>query len=113
MGVRSRSRKKRRDPAPPARRRKSQTQAERLASLRWNINDAKEALQNAVAMERWDTVIKYAKQIQALESKVLSSSQLGARRKYDPRRPFWMNRMTTEQHEKAEQARRRGRRGVP
>lgn len=32
------------------RRKRSKTQAERLASLEWNIKDAKEALKNAMDM---------------------------------------------------------------
>ena len=46
---------------------RSETPQECLHRLDWNINDAKEAMQNAIGMKDWDGVIKYANQIKALE----------------------------------------------
>lgn len=39
-----------------------------MRSLEWHINDAKEALTNAVAMGDWTGVIKYALQLKSLEA---------------------------------------------
>ena len=96
-------------------RRRSRTQAEWLAALRWNIKDATEALTNAVGMKDWEGVVKYARQIQALERKETSAQQTGTYRRYDPRRARWENvrGMTGAQYEAAYQAQRRGRSGLP
>lgn len=94
----------RRDP------RRSRTQAEWLASLRWNINDAKEALQNAVAMGRWDTVIKYAEQLKKLELRLSRAGIRGPRRLERERRTRYLSATEWEQQEAA---RRRGRSGPP
>jgi hypothetical protein len=42
--------------------------SDRLRSLDWNIQDAKDALACAVDMGNWDGVIKYANQLKSLES---------------------------------------------
>lgn len=39
----------------------------RLASLRWNLRDAGEALNNAVAMQNWASARKYITQIEKLQ----------------------------------------------
>jgi hypothetical protein len=62
------------------RRKRSKTQAERLASLDWNIKDAKEALKNAVDMGDWTGVRKYTAQIEKLELQRLRSSIHGRKR---------------------------------
>lgn len=54
-------------------RRRSKTLEEHLASLRYNIRDATEALHAAVSMQRWENVIKYAKQLQVLERKLFAA----------------------------------------
>lgn len=54
-------------------RRRSKTLEEHLSSLRYNIRDATEALRAAVSMERWDNVIKYAKQLRVLERKLFTA----------------------------------------
>lgn len=41
---------------------------DKLRSLDWNIQDAKDALACAVDMGNWDGVIKYANQLKSLES---------------------------------------------
>ena len=70
-------RTKRRDP-----RRRSRTREEWIASLRWNIKDAKEALKNAVDMGDWNAVEKYTRQIKTMEPRLYraESGQLGVRR---------------------------------
>lgn len=67
---------RRRDP------RRSRTREEYVASLRWNIQDAKEALKNAVDMGDWNGVEKYTRQIKAMEPRLYraESGQLGLRR---------------------------------
>lgn len=42
--------------------------SDRLRSLDWNIQDAKDALACATDMGNWDGVIKYASQLKSLES---------------------------------------------
>jgi hypothetical protein len=52
-------------------RRRSRTREEYIASLRWNIKDATEALRHAVDMRRWSNVIRYARQLESLEEKLV------------------------------------------
>lgn len=108
MAARKKSMRTSREPQ----RRRSRTQAEYLASLRWNIRDAEEALINAVRMRSWENVIRYTRQIQVLERREYDTQQLGARRRFDPRRPGG-TRMTTREYEASERARQRGRSGPP
>jgi hypothetical protein len=63
-------------------RRRSRTREEWIASLRWNINDAKEALRNAVDLGDWNAVEKYTRQIKTMEPRLFraESGQLGIRR---------------------------------
>lgn len=67
----------RRDPP-----RRSLTRDEWIASLRWNIKDAAEALQAAVSMRRWDAVVRYARQLQSLESKLHRAETATPRREH-------------------------------
>lgn len=63
-------------------RRRSKTREEYVASLRWNIQDATEALKNAVQMQDWTNVVRYARQLQSLTPKLAraESGTLGPRR---------------------------------
>ena len=63
-------------------RRRSKTREEWIASLRWNIKDAKEALKNAVDMGDWNAVEKYTRQIKTMEPRLYRTEggQLGVRR---------------------------------
>jgi len=90
------------------RRKRSKTQAERLASLDWNINDAREALKNAVDMGDWNGVKKYTNQLEKLELKKLRATQLGWRRS---NRQTMLYRHRTS--EAGHLARERGKRGAP
>ena len=94
--------------AAPSRDRRSQTQAERLASLNYNIRDAREALQNAAAMGRWADVVKYANQLLKLERDRFTSSTRSRRRSEREER-----NLTGAEWDALNQQRRRGRTGVP
>lgn len=62
----------RRDRSRP-RRHRSRTRTEWIASLKYNIQDATEALQAAVSMRNWAGVMKYARQLEALERKLFAA----------------------------------------
>ena len=98
----------------PARKR-SRTQAERLASLRWNIADAKEALINAVAMGDWRGVKKYTAQLEKLEVQLTKSSGKGQRRltRENPILYLMSRKDALAQYEANDRQRQRGRRGIP
>lgn len=68
---------RRRDPP-----RRSLTREQWVASLRWNIKDAKEALEAALSMHRWDGVIRYARQLQTLETKLRRAETATPRREH-------------------------------
>jgi hypothetical protein len=61
---------------------RTRTLEEYVASLRYNVRDALEALQNAVAMHDWRGVAKYARQLEALGPKLsrAEAGTLGPRR---------------------------------
>jgi hypothetical protein len=61
-------------------RHQGRTQADWIASLRWNIADAKAALRNAVDMSDWRGVEKYVRQIRTLEGKLARAETHGPRR---------------------------------
>jgi hypothetical protein len=90
------------------RKKRSKTQAERLASLEWNIKDAKEALKNAVDMGDWTGVRKYTGQIEKLELQRVRSSMRGSKRGY--RDSLLMRHGSSEA---AYLARQRGKSGAP
>ena len=90
------------------RRKRSKTQAERLASLDWNIKDAKEALKNAVDMGDWRGVHKYTAQLEKLELQRVRSSMRGPKRGY--RDTLLMRHGNSEA---GHLARQRGKRGAP
>ena len=46
------------------------TREQWIAKLRWNVQDATEALKNAVGMRNWSGVVKYAEQLKKLESQL-------------------------------------------
>lgn len=65
-----------------ARAHRTRTRAEYVASLEWNIKDAREALRNAVEMSEWAGVRKYTAQIESMQPKLsrAESGVLGPRR---------------------------------
>lgn len=94
------------------RRRGSRTREQWIASLRWNITDATEALKAALSMRKWDGVIKYAEQIKRLEAK-LHRAEIGTGAHY----PFRRREMRASETSAEQQARwrrqREGYRGLP
>jgi hypothetical protein len=52
-----------------------ETKAQLIARIVWNINDAKEALENALDMSNWDGVIKYANQLKELDSRLYDAER--------------------------------------
>lgn len=96
---------------PPTRRRHSKTREEYLASLRWNIKDAKEALHNAVDMSDWRGVEKYTKQLHVLERKLFDAETDGARTKRLRRHETWAEQ--SGRLERQREYHRTGRRGIP
>lgn len=52
-----------------------QTKSQHLAGLEWNIDDATQALINAVGMRNWKSAKKYIAQLEALELKKLRAEQ--------------------------------------
>lgn len=57
----------------------------RLASLRYNRDDAHEALLAALSMRDWNGVVKYAKQVQAYEQKLATVEAVPSGRRRFPR----------------------------
>lgn len=51
-----------------------------MNGLRYQIRDAEEAMRNAIELRRWENVIKYVKQVQAAETKLLKAEQPSKRR---------------------------------
>ena len=76
---------RRRDSRRDARRRPSKTREQWLASLRWNIKDAAEALKNAVEMGDMAGVRKYAGQIERLSQKLHDAEWSRASKKRERR----------------------------
>lgn len=91
------------------RRRRSTTQEERLAGIRFRIKDATEALQNAVGMQNWENVIKYAKQLQTFTKQQYASEGFGPTRR---KRSYAYKGGTTFMPYLTE-AQQRGRKGIP
>ncbi len=59
---------------------RSRTQSQHVASLKWNIKDAVEALHAAVSIRDWAGVRKYTAQIQQLEQRLWDAEHVGAKR---------------------------------
>lgn len=57
----------------PARR--NLTRDQWIASLQWNMNDAMQALQNAVQMGAWANARKYIGQLEKLERQLYDASR--------------------------------------
>lgn len=63
------------------------SQQQYLARIDWNINDAIEALHNAVSMRDWRGVEKYTAQIKKLEALRWKAENVGPKRQR--RHPWW------------------------
>jgi hypothetical protein len=94
-------------------RKRSRTREEWIASLRWNITDATDALKAALSMRNWNGVIKYAEQIKRLEAK-LHRAEIGTGTHYPKRRREWRAASETyEQRQNRLRRQREGYRGLP
>ena len=90
--------------------RRSRTRDEWIASLRWNIDDATEALKAALSMRKWDGVIKYAEQLKKLEAKLHRAEVVGSSRRRSEMRA---RAETSAQQQNRWKRQREGYRGLP
>jgi hypothetical protein len=97
---------------------RTRSRADYIASLQWNIRDAKEALHHAIDMSSWANAEKYITQLKALERK-LYDAEATSQHGYAPlggRKRARRHETGAEQARRWEQQReyhRTGRRGLP
>lgn len=90
--------------------RRSLTREQWIASLRWNITDATDALKAALSMRNWSGVIKYAEQLKRLEAKLHRAEIVGPSFR---RRVVRARSETSSQQENRWRRQREGYRGLP